>query len=604
MRKMMTLAFLCFLTQASAQYQLSGSVYAEKFDGLSSGLPDGWQIDTNAKTAEVGGSALSSFTSVPGTTTRWNNTSGGFKNVASANGFTSFASATAALQLAATDRALGIRQTATLGDPGAAFTLRIDHTFRLSDFEMDFRMQSLDSANGSKTTTWLVQYAIGDDPGTFTTISSRITTGGNTFSNIPYKVSFGSALDDIRTNVWIRIVTLTATSGSGSRTTSAIDDVTLRWKGTAVPGYRPLLQTIAPANGATDVPHGSILRARFSRNISLGTAGSLYVRNETDNTLQIISAGSRFLTAAGKELAVSGVQLKPSNTYHITFDSTIVDTAMAVAYSLDDTTAWRFTVAKDILSFEEEYFDTSCGKGQLPSGWFAYSASGAEEWSCSEHATGNSSLYMWGNDGTTNKENEDWLVSPLLDMRAPDAMAIAFKWYKSGVGKECEILVSHNYAGSGAPDSATWMPVSGVTMTPADIGTWKRYSFPLALFKAKPFHVGFRYQSSNSDGYEVRLDSFQTMVKTGITPLTDQQGAIAIASVHGEATICAMDLPPGTYTLRLWDMLGQQFYSDEVRISTGRQYFPVGKLPSSGLYIVVMENASNSFRLKGMISKE
>lgn len=330
---------LCF--HVKGQYRLSGTTYLQRFDSLQAGLPEAWEADSNAKAASLGGAAL--LNTSPSATTRWNNAGGGFKNVASANGFASYKAATAGLQFIATDRALGVRQTGSFGDPGAAFTFRIDNTFRLSDFELKFKLQTLDS-NSGRSTEWLVQYAIGDSPVTFTT-QAVYSTGGWTFENQAVSVSFGSALDDQAERVWIRIVALAASTGSGSRTTTAIDDFELNWKGVAVPEYRPLVQRLFPPNGATDVKPGSILSVRFSRHISLGTMGNVQVNNETDNTVQVIPAGSAALTSSGRELLIADVLLDPEKTYHVTFDSSIADTAGIGNYAWDDTSKWRFTTA-------------------------------------------------------------------------------------------------------------------------------------------------------------------------------------------------------------------------------------------------------------------
>ncbi len=178
--------FVSVFNTSSAQYHLSGTAYTQNFDTLSAGLPEGWDITANATDSTIGTSAVSFFIATPGTTTRWGNVTGAFKNVASANSFANFAAGTNALQLAATDRALGIKQTGTFGDPGAAFTFCIDNTYGLSDFEMDIKIQSLDSATGSRTTPWQIQYGFGDDPKVFQAVDA-FPTGGNTFKNFIYK---------------------------------------------------------------------------------------------------------------------------------------------------------------------------------------------------------------------------------------------------------------------------------------------------------------------------------------------------------------------------------------------------------------------------------
>ncbi|MBV9960876.1 MAG: hypothetical protein JO072_01400, partial [Parafilimonas sp.] len=46
----------------------------------------------------------------------------------------------------------------------------------------------------------------------------------------PVTVNFGNALDNQNSKVWIRITTLSATTGSGSRASTGIDDVQITWQ--------------------------------------------------------------------------------------------------------------------------------------------------------------------------------------------------------------------------------------------------------------------------------------------------------------------------------------------------------------------------------------
>ncbi|MFA6149714.1 MAG: choice-of-anchor J domain-containing protein [Chitinophagaceae bacterium] len=598
---------ICFfiVSDSHAQVHLSGSVYSQNFDALSSGLPVGWGVDTNAKTASPGGSALAGFVAVPGTGTRWGNTSGGFKNVASANGFANFAAGTSALQLAATDRALGVKQTGTFGDAGAAFTFKIDHTFRLSDFELDFKLQSLDSSNGSKVTTWLVQYAVGAIPGSFTTISSGVmTTGGNTFSNTLYNIAFGSAINDKRDIVWIRIVTLSTSIGTGSRATTAIDDVELRWTGVADTGFRPIVQNLFPSNGSTNVALGTILAIDFSKYISLGTDGNVYIKNETDNTTQLIKTGSTFLKVKDKQLLISGVKFDVGKTYHVTFDSSIVDTALAAAYAIEDTTEWRFSTESALPHFMAEYFDTSCLKAaSLPFSWSKYSSGGMEMWNCFEHNTGNSSVRMYGNDGAANTANEDWLISPKIDMSSPDAMAVSFHLYKSFSGNELQVMISHDYAGSGSPDSASWTAIS-LPMSAADVDKWMHFTFPVTAFKSQAFYVGFKYNSKVSAAYDIRVDSFMTMIKTGIQrvyPFSEELKVLGQSSSN-DIKLSVSSLSAGNFDLELYNTLGQKMYARQIELHSGSQEIHITDIDfKAGMYIVKLFATNVQFLQKCIV---
>jgi hypothetical protein len=77
-----------------------------------------------------------------------------------------------------------------------------------------------------------VDYGIGSNPVVFSTVPGTPLTpttalGPAAWGSQDVVIDFADALDDQPANVWIRIVTLTASAGTGSRPTSAIDDVEL-----------------------------------------------------------------------------------------------------------------------------------------------------------------------------------------------------------------------------------------------------------------------------------------------------------------------------------------------------------------------------------------
>jgi len=196
------------------------------FDNIINGLPTGVFVSSNATSTALGS---------PGAYTPakalWAGTSAGFKNFASATGLT--ASATSVEQDAATNRALGVRQTGTAdigGDPGASFMFLLDNFTGKSNLKLDFMLQSLDNTS-SRTTTWAVEYGLGDTPPSFTMVAATgtLTTGNSSFSNNAISVSFPASLNNQSGKIWIRIITKTATTGSGSRTSTAIDDVKFSW---------------------------------------------------------------------------------------------------------------------------------------------------------------------------------------------------------------------------------------------------------------------------------------------------------------------------------------------------------------------------------------
>lgn len=220
---------LLFASQLSAQVTLTTSPYTQDFNSLSSGLPSGWRVMKLATNTFIGTDTTLNNPSK----SLWNGTGRGYKDCASATGLTSAATSTE--QDNSTNRALAVRQIGSFGDSGAAFVFQAVNTTGKSNFQLTFKLQSLDNTS-PRTTTWVVDYATGANPSAFTTIATSptpLTTGNNTFSNTDITVNFGTALDNISDVVTIRLTTYVKSTGSGARATTAIDDWNLSWSGTS-----------------------------------------------------------------------------------------------------------------------------------------------------------------------------------------------------------------------------------------------------------------------------------------------------------------------------------------------------------------------------------
>lgn len=218
------------------------SPFVINFDNLAtSGIPSGVYVKQDATADYTGNEATVTSATFNSTSqiytlgaVSWNTTSLGFKNYASATGLTSTTSTT--LQSAATNRALGSRQTGTAGsggDPGYAYAFQLANTTGKTNLKLTFKLQSLDApATAGRTVTWKVDYAVGLSPAGFTTVTTSpatLTTANGTFSNTTVTVNFGSALNNINQPVWIRVVALTSSTGGGNRPSTAIDDVSFSW---------------------------------------------------------------------------------------------------------------------------------------------------------------------------------------------------------------------------------------------------------------------------------------------------------------------------------------------------------------------------------------
>ena len=223
---LLTMILLFGSVSMYGQVTLTGTSYTENFDGMGTDgatTPQGWSVALNATTTSLGTTTTALFA-----VNNWNVVAGGARNVASlAIGM----GANAAEQNAATDRALAIRQVSG-SDPGASFILTIANTTGRSNFTGSFDLQQIATADTpARTATWQVQYS---SDGTSwidaNTTPANLTTvqGVQSIENITF--TLGSSIENLASNVFIRIVTLTATSGIGNRPHTAIDNFTLTWE--------------------------------------------------------------------------------------------------------------------------------------------------------------------------------------------------------------------------------------------------------------------------------------------------------------------------------------------------------------------------------------
>lgn len=309
---------------ADAQVTLSGTSYTQDFAslGLSTPtVPAGWFGYTDATATSAG--VLSTISTSKNYGVFADTVQGGgackiniqddaFKNYPSANGGNTVKTATCDQQKLFTDRALGVRQKGNstppatpLWDPGAAIVFKIANTSGRSAFNLNFKLQSLDTALSPRITTWVVDYGIGGTPTAFTpvTATGTMTTGGYVFSNNSISVNFGSALDNKSSTVWIRIVTLTPSTGSGNRASTAIDDFNLTWTGTGT----SVVETVNTLPAATLAAYGEPTNDKVTFGYNVDETGT-YNLNIHDITGRQVYTGS-FNTEANGIHTVNGLNL-------------------------------------------------------------------------------------------------------------------------------------------------------------------------------------------------------------------------------------------------------------------------------------------------------
>jgi hypothetical protein len=312
---LLSCAFLGAFISAEAQLYPSGTgPYTQDFNTLTStaGLPVGWKVYSGSSASSIGTAGNYSNAVIDGVynDTTCGNITGGFKNYPSATAVTAGTSCTA--QQAISDRALGVRQVSPQNstnpnlDSGAAFVLNLANTAGMSSLTYAFDLQSLDTSS-PRVTTWKLQYRIGTT-GNFNDVAtspSTLTTGGHVFSNTNVTATFPAALDNQGSPVYIRIVTLDFSSGTGNRPSTAIDNVSLGWTGTAKTGINDLA-----ANTTLPLSVVSATTSAIALNFDAADAGN-YTVVLTDMAGRTVATKSVVVARGNQTVTVDGIAVAP-----------------------------------------------------------------------------------------------------------------------------------------------------------------------------------------------------------------------------------------------------------------------------------------------------
>jgi len=172
---------------------------------------------------------------------------------------------------------------------------------------------------------------------------------------------------------------------------------------------------------------------------------------------------------------------------------------------------------------------TTVGSPALSDGFYQYSVAGPQTWGCTttfgHDATDPAGKASIGNAlqingfSSGNILNEDWLISPALNLSAMNYAVLSF-WTRSAfAGDKLQLKVSTNYTGTGNPNLATWTAVDGKFPETAS-DTWTKSDFiDLSAYKATPVYVAFVYTSTTSSASRWTIDDFAVTNSATVPPV-------------------------------------------------------------------------------------
>jgi hypothetical protein len=142
----------------------------------------------------------------------------------------------------------------------------------------------------------------------------------------------------------------------------------------------------------------------------------------------------------------------------------------------------------------------------VPSTWTKYSVTGTDSWKCSTTGYTGNCAYMNGYSNNTNNANEDWLISPLLNLSSYATPSLSFWSITNFAGNQMQVLVSSNYAAASNPNTATWTALPAtLPLTSSNVWTLSQ-NINLTPYKATPFRIAYKYTSTTSAAASWKVD--------------------------------------------------------------------------------------------------
>jgi hypothetical protein len=100
--------------------------------------------------------------------------------------------------------------------------------------------------------------------------------------------------------------------------------------------------------------------------------------------------------------------------------------------------------------------------------------------------------------------NEDWLISPVVDLTGYTSVIFTFETAKNYTGNDIEVKISTDY--SGDPTTATWTDLQ-VTLSSGSWAWTSSGDIDLSSYAGQNIVVGFKYTSTTTASATWEVDN-------------------------------------------------------------------------------------------------
>ena len=146
------------------------------------------------------------------------------------------------------------------------------------------------------------------------------------------------------------------------------------------------------------------------------------------------------------------------------------------------------------------------------SAWTTYNVLGAQVWGQTSFGNPGPSAYMNGFSGGA-QNNEDWLISPALDLSGLTNSLFFFETDKRYDGNDLVVYMSTDYPGGNPTTNGTWTQLDAI-MDP-NAGSWNTWTnsgnVDISSADGQTVYIAFKYTSNTSAAATFELDNFTVL---------------------------------------------------------------------------------------------
>jgi hypothetical protein len=203
--------------------------------------------------------------------------------------------------------------------------------------------------------------------------------------------------------------------------------------------------------------------------------------------------------------------------------------------------------------------------------WTPFSESGDQMWN-RENAFGIDSTAcarMSGYAVGVSNPNEDWLVSPAIDLTNIANAALMFYSAVAYIGDPLQVLVSANYDGSGNPVDFTWDDFTAEAQWPVEEPFWvwtPSGSISLQDYANQTIWVAFRYTSNAHDSKTWEVDNIRIQ---GSSSISDPESYLLGLYPNPTSGLINWDLKEAPTAIDVFSVTGQLVYSATLPATSG-----------------------------------